>query len=128
LSGDTGMLSNHNKSYQPSFLINRGIIHNLKISKETSDMKKFKEENFCPECAEKHLRTLKAKLTNKKLTDILADQDLENGEMAVIEAQKAVQEAKEHKNETQNEAKEAKKDVLRYSKAMEITPFTGRIR
>jgi len=87
-------------------------------------MKEFKGEMFSTECAEKHLCTLKAKLTDKKHADNLADQNLENAEMALIEAQQAVQAAKEHKNKTQIDAKGADDDVLDFSKAMEITPFT----
>jgi hypothetical protein len=93
--------------------------------KKSSDMKKFKGEMYCPECAEKHLSKLKSKLTDKKLADINAGHKLENGEMALIEAQKAVEEAKEHKNKTPIDAKEAEDDVLDFSKAMEITTFTG---
>ena len=91
-------------------------------------MKEFKGETFSPECAKEHLRTLKTKLTDKKHADNLADQNLENAEMALIEAQQAVQAAKEHKNKTQIDAKEADDDVLDFSKAMAITPFTGRIK
>ena len=90
-------------------------------------MKKFKGETFCPECAEKHLSKLKTKLTDKKLADILADQKLEMAEKLLIEAQKAVEAAKKHKNKTPIDAKEAEDEVLDFSKAMEITPFTGKI-
>jgi hypothetical protein len=91
-------------------------------------MKEFKGEIFSEESAEKHLRILKTKLTDKKHADNLADQNLENAKMALIEAQQAVQAAKELKNKTKVDAKGADDEVLDFSKAMEITPFTGRIK
>jgi hypothetical protein len=104
------------------------ILNNYPILKKRNDMKEFKGEIFSEESAEKHLRILKTKLTDKKHADNLADQNLENAKMALIEAQQAVQAAKELKNKTKVDAKGADDEVLDFSKAMEITPFTGRIK
>ena len=91
-------------------------------------MKKFKGEMFCPECAEKHLSKLKTNLTDKKLPDILAGEKLEIAKKALIEARQAVQASKERKTKTKIDAKKAEDDVYDFSKAMEMTPFSGRIR
>jgi superfamily II helicase len=90
--------------------------------------RKFRGEMFCQRCAEKHLSKLKTKLTDKKLAEILADEKLKIAEKALRKAQQAVQAPKEHKNKTQIDAKKAENDLLEFSKAMEMTPFSGRIR
>jgi hypothetical protein len=137
LSCDTRLLSNHNKYFKHITLKqpedNESIIKNLPITKENRDMKKFgarkfRGEMFCQRCAEKHLSKLKTKLTDKKLAEILADEKLKIAEKALRKAQQAVQAPKEHKNKTQIDAKKAEDDLLEFSKALEMTPFSGRIR
>merc|ERR1712210_279407 len=106
--------------------------------KETNKMKEFKGEKYSPKRAQDHLKTLKNKLTDKKLADIHADKkvkiaerelrrvqrDLRAARRAAAAAEQEVQAAKEQQNKTHTDAKEAKGDVLYFSTAIELTAFT----
>merc|ERR1712037_755441 len=105
---------------------------------ETNKMKEFKGEKYSPKRAQDHLKTLKNKLTDKKLADIHADKkvkiaerelrrvqrDLRAARRAAAAAEQEVQAAKEQQNKTHTDAKEAKGDVLYFSTAIELTAFT----